>query len=178
MTPRQTAKYWSEFQRVRDVLIARGIDKQQIESKRHELHKKALGHHKSSKDFTNADLDKVLAAFLAITEPGNLRAQLRQLEQPAARKADVWTQIEAILSELRIGTDAATGGGDLARRRLAYVEGIVARVIRGKRTWAELTDKEAAVLLGIMQKRVLSQRRASGKLEAAQAAVDDGDPWL
>jgi hypothetical protein len=52
---------------------------------RHCLHVKALGLDKSHLDFTNEDLDQVLAEFRAISQPDNLAAQLRQQGQPRLR---------------------------------------------------------------------------------------------
>ncbi|HYE32524.1 MAG TPA: hypothetical protein VEH27_13925 [Methylomirabilota bacterium] len=77
MTPKQQALYWREWAKVRAIDPA--MD-------RHALHTQALGKAKSSKAFTNADLDKVLAAFRAVSEPHNLNAQVRQLEQPKKRQ--------------------------------------------------------------------------------------------
>lgn len=168
MSPRKTRLYFWEWGRVRDVLKGRGMDGALIESRRHQLHKQALGADKSSKDFTNADLDKVLAAFRAITEPGNLRAQLRALEQPAERKADVWLQIDALLEELAVGTHEALDEYDLHERRMRYVGGILERVIGRGRTWDSLTDAEAAKLYWTLRNRVLAQRqKAIGTAPAA-----------
>lgn len=55
------------------------------EADRHALHIRALGHDKSSKDFTNDELDKVLGVFRAISNPNSLNAQLRQIEQRSTR---------------------------------------------------------------------------------------------
>ena len=52
---------------------------------RHALHVRALGYDKSHLDFTNEDLDKVLAEFRAITRPDDLAGQLRQQDQPRRR---------------------------------------------------------------------------------------------
>jgi hypothetical protein len=52
---------------------------------RHGLHVKALGVDKSHLDFTNENLDQVLAEFRAISQPDNLAAQLRQQDQPRRR---------------------------------------------------------------------------------------------
>ena|ERR1035437_4781950 len=51
----------------------------------HGLHVKALGPDKSHVDFTNEDLDQVLAEFRAISQPDNLAAQLRPHRQPRLR---------------------------------------------------------------------------------------------
>lgn len=76
MTPKQTSLYWREWAKVRAVYP---------DADRHDLHHQALGRDKSSRAFTNADLDKVLGVFRAISEPANLTGQLRQMDQPCHR---------------------------------------------------------------------------------------------
>lgn len=76
MTARQRTLYWREWQAVLRVYP---------EADRHELHVQSLGKDKSSSDFSNADLDKVLATFRAITRPSDLDGQLRQVHQPETR---------------------------------------------------------------------------------------------
>ncbi len=55
------------------------------EADRHALHLAALGTDKSSREFSNEDFDRVLAAFRALSDSTNLDAQLRQIAQPRAR---------------------------------------------------------------------------------------------
>ena len=52
---------------------------------RHQLHIEALGIEKSSKDFTNHDLDRVLAVFRTISRPASMTSQIRQLGQRRTR---------------------------------------------------------------------------------------------
>lgn len=69
---------------VRNVLITLGGDSlKEADAKRHEIHKDALGKDKSSKDFTNKELDRVLDAFASyvIGAPNSRRA----VEQPILR---------------------------------------------------------------------------------------------
>ncbi len=77
MSPKQKALYFREWARVRSV---------DPSADRHALHTLALGTDKSSKEFTNADLDKVLGAFRAVTRPADLNAQVRQEKQPDIRQ--------------------------------------------------------------------------------------------
>jgi len=179
MSPAQTALYFREWGKVRAHYIAKGIDPKQAENKRHELHKKALGTDKSSKSFTNADLDRVLAAFYAITRPADLTAQLRQIDQPELRRQECWIRILDILIELRVGNKYAYDEDDLLARRVAYVDGLVGKVIKGQQRWDQLDDKQARVLLGIMQRRLLAVRQAAAKHEAPAAAhkMPDNFPW-
>lgn len=169
MTPRQTAMYWSEFQRVRDVLLARGIDKQQIESRRHELHKKALGHHKSSKDFTNADLDRVLAVFFSITEPDNLHAQLKLIDQPELRVRLMRERIYE-LAEQVVDKPGSEG---------RYIDGLVRKIFRVGLD--ELSERQLGALTGILTARVRQLDRKAQPKQAPgclnEAACRKGDPF-
>ncbi len=81
MTPLQNSLYFREWGKVRAACKQQGLPVPD----RHELHVKALGLDKSSKDFTNEDLDRVLAEFRALSQPDNLAAQLRQQDQPRSR---------------------------------------------------------------------------------------------
>lgn len=76
MTPKQTQLYWREWAAVR---------RMNPDADRKALHLQALGVEKSSKQFDNRDLDKVLAVFRGISDPGNLGAQLRAQEGSRAR---------------------------------------------------------------------------------------------
>lgn len=76
MTKGQNSLYWREW------AAARKVDPS---LDRHELHIRALGRDKSHVKFSNLDLDKVLAEFRAISNPGSLDAQLRQLNQQKTR---------------------------------------------------------------------------------------------
>jgi hypothetical protein len=80
MTKAQASLYWREWGKVR---------KAAPETDRHELHVRALGADRSHKEFTNGDLDQVLAEFRVVSEPWNLNAQMRQLNQP--RKRLMWS---------------------------------------------------------------------------------------
>jgi hypothetical protein len=95
MNAAQTMLYFREWGVVRKHYLAKGLDPKQADNKRHELHKRALGRDKSSKDFTNADLDKVLAVFRAVHDGGNLEAQLAALDQPENRRLAMVRRCEA-----------------------------------------------------------------------------------
>jgi hypothetical protein len=107
MTPAQTSLYFFHWGQVRKHHLARGIDPKQVDVKRHELHKRALGRDKSSKDFTNADLDKVIGAFRAVYDGGNLDAQLQQIDQPDNRRAAMVKQCRDSAATFIDGRDEA-----------------------------------------------------------------------
>lgn len=81
LTRAQNALYWREWSAAKRALMPgrETWTKLEEETRRHELHREALGHDKSHLDFTNDDFDKVLGALRAISKPGDLNAQLRQV---------------------------------------------------------------------------------------------------
>lgn len=81
LSKKQDSLYWREWAAAKKFCLALDLP----EPDRHALHAQALGADKSHKDFTNADLDKVLATFRAISDPANVQAQLRQIDQPRTR---------------------------------------------------------------------------------------------
>lgn len=81
MTALQNSLYFREWGRVRAACRQQGFPVPD----RHSFHVKALGQDKSHLDFSNPDLDRVLAEFRAISQPNNLAAQLRQQEMPRRR---------------------------------------------------------------------------------------------
>ena len=170
MTAAQTMLYFREWGRVRDVRKSAGLPCGDIE--RHTLHKRALGVAKSSKDFTNADLDKVLAAMRAITQPGDLTAQLRALDQPELRIHEAHKACLALLTDLGIGA-----GEDMTRAewlRQSYLDGIVSRITRGQKlNYSTLSDREANHILHTLQRRLLAQQQAKAKHKTPQASAAD-----
>lgn len=132
--------YWAEWGRVRATLRDLGQSPEQIEVRRHALHRKALGHDKSSKALTNPDLDKVIAAFRAISDGGNLDAQLRQLGQPEQRRA----QLLARTDELAIACGVTGGAAGLDR--------YLGKFLKGRRL-AELDERGLQQVAGIMTRK-------------------------
>ena len=64
MSPAQTKKYWREWNRVRKALVELGdFSAADAAAERKVIHRDALTCDKSSKEFTNTDLNKVLDAF-------------------------------------------------------------------------------------------------------------------
>lgn len=77
MSPKQTQLYWREWAAVR---------RADPQANRQALTVRALGRAGSSKEFSNADLDKVLAVFRAVSRPADVDGQLRQQGQARARR--------------------------------------------------------------------------------------------
>lgn len=172
MNTAQTMLYFREWGRVRDVLKGQGRPHGDME--RHKLHEKALGQKKSSKDFTNADLDKVLAAMRAITEPGNLTNQLKALDQPARRNAEARAKCFELLVELEIGKGYESDHAENIRR--AYLDAIVRRITKGVHIdFQTLPDREANAILHTLEMRRIAQRRAAQR--HATPAAKHNCPW-
>ncbi len=102
MSPRQTALYFREWGYVRGYCKRH----RQPEPDRHELHRQALGYDKSSKEFTNAEFDKVLGVFRSMSMPGSVNSQVRQLEEPRTRKLG---KIRELLKCIALYIDDAEG---------------------------------------------------------------------
>lgn len=156
MTPAQHKMYWSLIQRLRDVAESKGLKFGDVE--RHAFHKKALGIAKSSKDFTNADLDKIKAHALAILEPDNLAAQLRAQDQPKMRRIDVQTKCLQLIEEMGIGRDSTEDRSRFLRSQ--YLDGIVKNITRGEHvSFTTCDDRVANNILQTLQRRIMAHRR-------------------
>lgn len=64
MTSKQNSRYWREWGQIRKLLVEMGdFSKEDADAERMQIHERALGTAKSSKDLTNRDLDKIFDAF-------------------------------------------------------------------------------------------------------------------
>jgi hypothetical protein len=147
MTPAQTAMYFAEFGKLRDVLRARGWSGTKIEQHRAELTVKALGKEKSSKLFTNADLDRVLAVIKAATAPADFEAQMRLQDMPEKRHALILARIEFL--SIKVGLNS---GGERS-----YVEAI-AQNMHGTSKVEELTVHQLGKVEGALRRRLKQQK--------------------
>lgn len=153
LTPAQNGKYWREWGRARKVLRAAGYTAQEADAERHELHAQALGHDKPHADLTNADFDKVLAAFLAISESDNLDAQIAG--QTGSRRRLEYS-IEKLVKGREeyvreICTDCGAPGGD----------------------WRRLSDDHLANLRKTLAHRVERKRTETGAQDAPSTDIVD-----
>lgn len=161
MTPAQTNMYWSLIQRLRDVAEAKGLKFGDVE--RHAFHKKALGVSKSSKDFTNADLDKIKAHALSILEPGNLTAQIRAQEQRFLRNNEARKECLHLVADLGIGQGYDQERAEFLQR--SYLDGIVKNITHARHVdFQTVDDRTANHILNTLRNRVRAHRR---KLEDA-----------
>ena len=87
MTKPQHNFYIHEWSRCWKILRAAdpSLAARESERVRHDFHVHVLGHDKSHLDFTNRELDLLLAAFHAISAPDDLNFQLRQQRQAETR---------------------------------------------------------------------------------------------
>lgn len=85
MTSCQKRYYFSLWGKCRKVLISRGYSPKEADEERHQIHLETLGIDKSSKDLTNADFSKIIAAFKATIHPDDLQAQLDAQSEESRR---------------------------------------------------------------------------------------------
>ena len=163
MNAAQTALYFREWGLVRKFYLARGIDPKQVDNKRHDLHRKALGHDKSSKDFTNANLDAVLAVFRGVYDASNFDAQMALQEQPELRV----TILQARIQILRLSIGLTPG------RESSYVAGI-ARKLFGTDQLGQLNSHQLGKLEGVLMQRVRQLHSPERVAEIQQEAVEHG----
>ena len=157
MTTAQNAKYWAEWAKLRDVLRAQGKSHLECEEWRKALTRRALGAVKSSKDFTNTDLDRVLARMAAEREPDNFDAQMSLQDSPdrrrAAHKARAW---DAMRSFLHLGSELKF---QAAAER--YCDATAKRMFGGR--FEDLAEGERVQVVGALQRsaRVKAARRTA-----------------
>ncbi|MBP8256054.1 MAG: DUF1018 domain-containing protein [Opitutaceae bacterium] len=158
MTPAQKNKYWWEWGKVRGHLLAKGLSAAAAASERHALHVRALGQDKSSAQLTNAEFDRVIAAFRAVWDDANFGAQMRQQEQPDGRASMTRARIEALLPSIGVETG----------RGIAYLNGMAARIF-GDGQFYHLDDTQLYRLEGILKRRVrqIHPPEAAGRIIAA-----------
>lgn len=137
MTKAQTARYWRDWGRVRKVLVELGeFSKADADEQRKVIQREAIGCDKSSKDLTNADLDKVFKAFAAVLVMVDGPAASEEISGP--RKRLIWA-IE------QLGLDADT------------LAGIMLQQFKSAEDWRSLDEKRLAFF------RMTCARAASAK---------------
>src|SRR5690606_9022808 len=127
------------------------------EAARYQMHQRAIGRACSSKEFSNRDLDMVLAVMLAEIAPADFAGQMRIQDQPDQRAADLRTKIDRL---------APTAGIERGR------EGVAAYFRRwlGGRKIEELDERTLQKIVGLLSRR-------AKQLAPKPAAVDDGNPF-
>lgn len=172
MNLRQQAMYWAEWGRLRDVLKARGKSWAEIEEHRRKVTRRALGIEKSSKLFTNADLDLVLARIRSELEPDNLDAQLALQENPEKRRDGLLKRCDQCCDRMwSLGCDMRMMHRE---SRDGYVRGTARNVI-GK-PLEKCNEVELAKILGCLEAR-LKRLVERVKERHAAAARNSGNPF-
>lgn len=179
MSPDQTRLYFREWGKVRRHFLARGIDPNQADAKRYELHTRALGVDKSSKDFSNTDLDKVLGVFFAILRPDDLNSQLRQLDQGEERKNKLIGDCHRATYRM---ADLGESRLQLYPQQTAYIFGIARNVIH--KPLESCSAEDWAVIHGVLLRRVeqlgrkreAAQKQPPGALKSTAAEAADSEP--
>lgn len=107
MTKAQTCLYFREWGKARKALLKAHYEPKEADARRLEIHAEVLGienfdptlkPHRSavsSKRLNNATLDKVLAAFRAISDSSNLKAQIDADNQPLKRATAALRHLQA-----------------------------------------------------------------------------------
>jgi hypothetical protein len=157
MTTKQTQLYWREWAAVR---------RADPRADRLELTIRALGKARSSKEFTNAEFDRVLAAFRAVSRPADVDGQLDQQEQPRKRKEHRIAEIMACLA-LYHPDPAGYVATVLAGRSTVPVAGTLGLddlsdvpTVRTRRDWTEYPGpSELEQVLMTLWSRVQPMRR-------------------
>lgn len=164
MTPKQQSLYWREWGNVRRALVAAGRTPAEADAQRHRIHIEQLGRDVSSKRLTNAQLDAVLAGFRAYSRPDDLMAQLRLIDQPEERLA----------AYKRRAVELAERCGVEEHGVEAYLDTLARRICT--RTWATVTETDAAKLCGILEQQAQRMPRKPAPV-AAPAEEEEGDPF-
>jgi hypothetical protein len=172
ISSRQNAAYWAEWAKCRAALaeLGRNCD----DSARHGLHVEALGYQKSSKQFTNPELTKVLAKFRSYSDAGNLAAQLKPEEDEEQTRASLHVRIDAAVATCiadRVFKDAFHRSCTADR----YLGSTSARMF-GRAT-SQLDLHELRKLTIELEQGAARKLRKAAAIIPAASTEDDGDPF-
>lgn len=171
MNEAQYRLYWREWKKVRTWLIQHGRTPAEADEMRGTLTEKKLGYKKSMSNWgtwTNAEVDKVLAAFRAISDGGNIDAQMAAEEQPAARKM----RLQSAVFEVAEKIWPMQGAVDPLYQRERKVNFVCLRVC--KMRWDSLSDVQLARILGVLKRQLERiQERETERVEAADKYADN-----
>ncbi|QYM80249.1 hypothetical protein K0B96_06445 [Horticoccus luteus] len=140
MTAPQLKKYRVHVAAWMKARAARGLPAD--DATRYELHRRTIGRACSSRDFTQKEFDDVLGALLAESAPGDLDAQLGQIEQARLRLVKLTARMHFL--SLHIGVDVG--------RESSYLRGI-ARNLFASDEIERLTDEQIPKLIGVLERR-------------------------
>lgn len=165
MTRAQNALYWREWSAAKRALMPgrETWTKHEENTRRHAITIEALGHDKSHLDFSNSDFDKVLGALRAISKPGDLNAQLRQVRGAHRRARYALDQlmrelqvdrnyVQGVVDQMNFGGTPAFSFSDALRPDAWQRERERAKV--PKRLLEELTEPELKKVIIALRKQV------------------------
>jgi hypothetical protein len=166
MNEAQYRLYWREWKQVKTWLLQHGRTAAQAEEQRRALTEKALGYPKSMSNWgswKNAEFDKVLGAFRAVYDGGNLGAQLHAEEQPEVRRHRIAGQVEGLAHKLW-PEQSPMDPPDLWRKKLNAVCYKVC-----KAPCEKLSDVQLGRVLGVLH---VQWKRLQARDEERVAAAD------
>ena len=118
------------------------------------LQQRTIGRACSSTTFSQTDLDRMLAAFLAESKPDDLNAQINQIDQPMVRRLAMEKRLLAAGAKFITGNDA----GHVQARTINYVQGIVQN-LGAAWNWPIYDEPLLAQVTGIMERRAAQVAR-------------------
>lgn len=174
MNVQQNRRYFFEWARLRDMLLARGFTHADCEEFRTRLTVKAVGYEKSHMSFSDAEFTEWRKKCSAATKPGGLLEQL-----------GIEDSNEACLSRAREGCEAACLAmlelGDARMADAAYRTNYVASTARRivKKEFSECAIAEVAVVRGVLNQHLkrLKKRAAEQAELLAAGKRREGDPF-
>lgn len=161
MNNAQLQKYHINRRQWEAARIARGLPYN--EAALDKLKLETIGRVCSSKDFKQHELDAMLAAFLAVTQPANFDAQMQQQNQADLRRSMSVRRIDHFARCINLTPGRESG----------YVSGISAKLF-GETQYQKLPEPQLAQLEGILVRRVIQihgrERAEAIQNEAAEVA--------
>ena len=186
MTDKQRIYY---FRMVSDATKAAGISgTKEREDFRRKITVEALGEEKSSKAFTNADVDKVLGVCQAWIRNADLEPQLEKMNQPRKRLIFAVERLKRALKILGVANpdgyveaiwrdkvhdgDWKSGGEEV----LGHLRMTLTRAVQNRRRQMGMTPRE---LNDLLDGKTADGEAQSDVLDTAGlvAVADDGDPF-
>lgn len=159
VTPLQVNLYWRAWAAAKRTLTDSGRKPDDV--MRHRIQARAVGRWKSSKKLTNPELDLVLAAFRAISQPADLDAQLALLDQGP-------TRVGALQQDCIRACMAFIEGNDPQHKRdncLRYLDAIAQR-LTGNPNFYSIEERDMQKVYGIVRRR---EKQVLRKLERERA---------
>lgn len=132
------------------------------------LQVRSIGRAASSTTFTQSDLDKMVAAFLAEIKPADFNAQMQQQEQPFERRLKLSARIMAA------GQTFVTFEAEHQAewRVIAYVGGIQ-RSMGYEVRWPIADEGQLQKITGIMERRAAAVAKKTARVPAPALADMD-----